>query len=49
NEHGGSVQHRSRFALQVVVAIVEAVDAKRLDIRSSPWSKYRGSSLFARN
>lgn len=40
--YGGSIEARSRFALEVVDAIVQTVGAKRTAIRLSPWSTFQG-------
>ncbi|KXN83313.1 putative inactive dehydrogenase EasA [Leucoagaricus sp. SymC.cos] len=44
--YGGSVERRSRFALEVVRAVVEAVgSAQKVGIRLSPWSPYNGMGM----
>ncbi|KAF8890976.1 hypothetical protein BD779DRAFT_1671110 [Infundibulicybe gibba] len=40
DEYGGSVENRSRFALRVVDAVVDAVGADRTGLRLSPWSSF---------
>jgi len=45
DEYGGSIENRSRFALEVVDAVVEAVGAKRVGIRLSPWSRFKGMGM----
>ncbi|KAI7968048.1 hypothetical protein EIK77_007803 [Talaromyces pinophilus] len=42
---GGSVENRSRFALEVTKAVVEAVGADRTAIRFSPFSKFQGMGM----
>ena len=42
DEYGGSVENRSRFALEVMDAVVDAVGAKKSAIRLSPWSRFQG-------
>lgn len=42
---GGSVENRSRFALEVSKAVVEAVGAERTGIRLSPWSSFQGMKM----
>ncbi|KAF8890971.1 NADH:flavin oxidoreductase/NADH oxidase [Infundibulicybe gibba] len=44
DEYGGSVENRSRFALRVVDAIVDAIGVDRTAIRLSPWSTFQGAS-----
>jgi NADPH2 dehydrogenase len=44
DEYGGSVENRTRFALEVVDAVVAAVGAERTAIRFSPWSPFQGAS-----
>ncbi|KAH7338243.1 NADH:flavin oxidoreductase/NADH oxidase [Rhizoctonia solani] len=46
DEYGGSIENRSRFALEVVAAVSEAVGAKRTGIRFSPWGKFQGTSFL---
>ncbi|KAH8897546.1 FMN-linked oxidoreductase [Thozetella sp. PMI_491] len=41
DEWGGSIENRSRFAVEVVKAVAEAVGPERTAIRLSPWSKYQ--------
>ncbi|KAJ4289449.1 hypothetical protein N0V88_006929 [Collariella sp. IMI 366227] len=43
--YGGSVENRSRFALEVVEAVVEAVGAERTGIRFSPFSTFQGMKM----
>ena len=42
DSYGGSVENRSRFALEVVKAVVDAVGEKKTALRLSPWSKFQG-------
>ncbi|KAL2351879.1 hypothetical protein BJ546DRAFT_230073 [Cryomyces antarcticus] len=42
---GGSVENRSRFALEVTKAVVDAVGADRTGIRLSPWSSFQGMGM----
>ena len=42
DEYGGSIENRSRFALEVVAAVSNAVGAHRTGIRFSPWSYFQG-------
>lgn len=37
---GGSVENRSRFALEITKAVVDAVGPHRVGFRISPWSTY---------
>ncbi|KAF7984526.1 hypothetical protein HWV62_13697 [Athelia sp. TMB] len=41
DSYGGSVENRSRFALEVIKAVVDAVGEKKTAIRLSPWSKFQ--------
>ncbi|KAF9002767.1 hypothetical protein BDQ17DRAFT_1280278 [Cyathus striatus] len=41
DDYGGSIENRSRFGLEVVSAVVEAIGADRVGIRLSPWSKFQ--------
>jgi len=45
DEYGGSIENRSRFALEAIDAVVEAVGAERTGIRLSPWSKFQGMRM----
>jgi len=45
DEYGGSIENRSRFALEVVRAVVDAVGASRTAIRLSPFSLFQGMKM----
>ncbi|AEO66404.1 8a0f7cb4-ba38-4192-9e3c-a56921e1fd56 [Thermothielavioides terrestris] len=45
DEYGGSVENRSRFAVEVVKAVVEAVGAERTAIRLSPYGRFQGMCM----
>ncbi|KAF8890992.1 hypothetical protein BD779DRAFT_1799320 [Infundibulicybe gibba] len=45
DEYGGSVENRSRFALRVVDAVVDAVGADRTGLRLSPWSSFQDMGM----
>ena len=47
DEYGGSIENRSRFGLEVIDAIVEAIGAERTAIRLSPWSELVGAPLVS--
>lgn len=42
---GGSIENRSRFALEVTKAVVQAVGADRTGIRLSPYSSFQGMKM----
>ncbi|THU76784.1 FMN-linked oxidoreductase [Dendrothele bispora CBS 962.96] len=42
DEYGGSVENRTRFALEVVDAVVKAVEPRKTAIRISPWNTFQG-------
>lgn len=42
DEYGGSIEGRSKFGLEVVDAVVEAIGEERTAIRLSPWSTAQG-------
>ena len=42
---GGSIENRSRFAVEVARAVSEAVGADRTGIRLSPWSTFQGMKM----
>ncbi|TFK37222.1 NADH:flavin oxidoreductase/NADH oxidase [Crucibulum laeve] len=45
DSYGGSVENRSRFGLQVVDAVVEAVGAEKVGFRLSPWSEFQDMKM----
>lgn len=42
---GGSVENRSRFAVEVTQAVVHAIGADRVGYRVSPWSRHQGMRM----
>lgn len=50
DKYGGSIQNRTRFVLEVIDAVVEAIGAKKVAVRLSPWSEFQdmkgGSNVF---
>jgi NADPH2 dehydrogenase len=48
DKYGGSIENRSRFAIEVVRAVVDAVGANRTAIRLSPWSGFQGMRMEER-
>ncbi|KAL0083692.1 hypothetical protein J3Q64DRAFT_1748762 [Phycomyces blakesleeanus] len=40
--YGGSIENRTRFTLEVVKAVSEAIGADRTGLRLSPWSEFQG-------
>ncbi|CAO2658217.1 Nn.00g059400.m01.CDS01 [Neocucurbitaria sp. VM-36] len=45
DSYGGSVENRSRFAIEVTQAVVDAVGAERTGIRLSPFSDFQGMKM----
>lgn len=45
DNYGGSVENRSRFAIEVTQAVVDAVGADKTGIRLSPFSKFQGMRM----
>jgi len=45
DSYGGSVENRSRFALEVTQAVVDAVGADKVGIRLSPFSTFQGMKM----
>jgi NADPH2 dehydrogenase len=43
--YGGSVENRSRFAVEVVRAVARAVGPERTALRLSPWSRVQGMRM----
>jgi NADPH2 dehydrogenase len=42
---GGSIENRTRFALEVTKAIVDAIGADKTGIRLSPWSPFQSMKM----
>jgi NADPH2 dehydrogenase len=42
---GGSIENRSRFAVELTKAVVNAIGNDRTAIRFSPWSRYQGMRM----
>ncbi|KAL5041488.1 hypothetical protein BDW71DRAFT_212071 [Aspergillus fruticulosus] len=42
---GGNIERRSKFAVEVTRAVVDAVGQDRTAIRLSPWSRYQGMRM----
>nr|WOD46359.1 hypothetical protein [Trichoderma atroviride] len=45
DSYGGSVENRSRFAVEVMRAVVDAVGTERSAIRLSPWCSWQGMGM----
>lgn len=45
DSYGGSIENRSRFAVEVAQAVVDAVGAERTGIRLSPFSSFQGMKM----
>ncbi|KII83266.1 hypothetical protein PLICRDRAFT_148209 [Plicaturopsis crispa FD-325 SS-3] len=45
DEYGGSVENRTRFALEAIEAVVKAIGANKVAIRISPWSKTQDMAM----
>lgn len=43
--YGGSIENRSRFAVELVTAVSKAIGPQRLGLRLSPWSTYNGMKM----
>ncbi|KAJ8657244.1 hypothetical protein O0I10_007060 [Lichtheimia ornata] len=41
DEYGGPIENRTRFTLEVVDAVTNAIGAERVGIRFSPWSEFQ--------
>lgn len=42
---GGSIENRSRYALEVTKAVIKEVGADKVGIRLSPWSTFQGMRM----
>ena len=47
DNYGGSIENRSRFAMEVTEAVVDAVGADRTGIRLSPFSEFQGMKVHS--
>lgn len=45
DQYGGSVENRSRFLNELMIAAVEAVGADRVGLRLSPWSTFQSMRM----
>jgi len=45
DEYGGSIENRSRFAVEVAEAVVKAIGSKRTGIRLSPFNDFQGMRM----
>jgi NADPH2 dehydrogenase len=45
DEYGGSMENRSRFALEALQACVDSIGAEKTAIRLSPWGQFQGAPL----
>lgn len=45
DEYGGSVENRSRLLNEVLEAVANAIGAKRVGLRLSPWSTFQGMRM----
>ncbi|KAI0450523.1 putative N-ethylmaleimide reductase [Xylaria acuta] len=45
DEYGGSIENRSRFAVELVTAVSRAIGPQRVGIRLSPWSTYNAMKM----
>ena len=48
DEWGGSIENRSRFPLEVIKSVVDAVGQERTAIRLSPFSTFQGKPFGLR-
>lgn len=45
DSYGGSIENRSRFAIEATKAVVDAIGAKKTGIRLSPFSTFQGMKM----
>jgi len=45
DEYGGSIENRTRFILEIIKAVTDAVGESRTAIRFSPWNTYQGMRM----
>lgn len=46
DNYGGDIERRSRFGMEVIDAVVNAVGANRTGIRLNPWNKFQGIRIL---
>ncbi|KAJ5799256.1 uncharacterized protein N7518_001324 [Penicillium psychrosexuale] len=46
DEWGGDIPNRARFALQVTMAVINAIGPDRVGMKLSPWSQYSGMGIM---
>ena len=45
DEYGGSIENRSRFPLEIIEAVSNAVGEDRVGFRISPWNRWQGMGM----
>lgn len=45
DNYGGSVENRSRFAVEVMEAVISEIGSERVGLRLSPWSPFNGMRM----
>ena len=48
DEYGGSIENRSRFALEIVQATADRIGSDRVALRISPWSTFQGNRIIVK-
>lgn len=46
DEYGGSKENRSRFTLEVVEKVTDAIGSEKVGLRLSPYSAFNGTEIF---
>lgn len=46
DEYGGSKENRSRFTLQIVEKVTNAIGSEQVGVRLSPYSAFNGTEIF---
>ena len=49
DEYGGSIENRSRFALEIIAAIAEKIGEDRVAVKLSPWNLHSGKEHLDRH
>lgn len=44
DKYGGSIENRSRFALEIIDRLIDEIGAEKVAVRISPWAKFQGMS-----
>lgn len=46
DDYGGSKENRSRFSLETIQKVIQAIGAEKVGVRLSPYSAFNGTEIF---